>query len=244
MLKKFALKYLLSVGRELADKRENAVLSMMEGEKRKKFLDLGCGDGVLTLRRAQAVGSQEIYGFDILDSEIRKARKNGIVMKKGDLNGKLPYKNNEFDAIAATQVIEHLLDTDLFVSEVYRILKKGGIFVISTENLASWHNVFALLLGMQPSTGPWISRRFSIGFHPLYEEHIKEYEVKPFLGEMIGHTNVIAYNSFKQLFKKYKFKLLDERAVGYYPFPSSLADFFSRIDKWHAVDMVLKLQKK
>lgn len=46
-------------------------------------------------------------------------------------------------------MIEHVSNVDLFVSEVFRVLKKGGHAVISTENGSSWHNVFAAAMGWQ-----------------------------------------------------------------------------------------------
>lgn len=47
-------------------------------------------------------------------------------------------------------MIERLADTDVFVADLGRVLAPGGYAVVSTENLAGWHNVFALVLGWQP----------------------------------------------------------------------------------------------
>lgn len=55
-----------------------------------------------------------------------------------------------FDLVHANQVIEHLYETDLFIKEIYRILKKGGYAIISTPNLAGLHNIVSLILGKQP----------------------------------------------------------------------------------------------
>lgn len=60
-------------------------------------------------------------------------------------------------------VIEHLFDTDNFVSESFRILKPGGYTIVSTVNLASWHNIFALILGYQPFDFANISIKGTIG---------------------------------------------------------------------------------
>ncbi len=48
------------------------------------------------------------------------------------------------------EVIEHLYNSDLVISEIYRILKRNGILILSTPNLASWINRLVLLLGYQP----------------------------------------------------------------------------------------------
>jgi SAM-dependent methyltransferase len=69
---------------------------------------------------------------------------------EADLNDGLPFDDERFDVVVSNQVLEHLADTDAFVSEVARVLRPGGVAAVSTENLASWHNIAALLLGWQP----------------------------------------------------------------------------------------------
>lgn len=224
-------------------KREKEVRFLLPRQADAKYLDLGCEDGKLTAQRANIIGTKNIYGVEILKNEIEKAKKLGIDVKNADLNKKISFENNSFDIITATQVIEHLYDVDNFVSEVHKILKKGGIFIVSTENLAAWHNVVALILGLQPSAGPFISTKFSLGFHPLNKEHIKDYQQNPHLAYMNGHTRVMAYNSFKKLFDEYGFEVISEKTLGYYPLPGILADVFSNIDRWHALDIILKLKK-
>lgn len=240
------INYLKYIGLAAGNKRNESVLELLELKKNAKYLDVGCGDGELTIRRAKKIGTTQIFGTEIILSEIKKAEQREIIIKKEDLNRKLSYKDNEFDVIAATQVIEHLTDIDTFVSELYRILKKNGILIVSTENLASWHNIFALFIGLQPSTGPWISRKFSIGFHPLYKEHIKEYKDNPQHHhlEQNPHTRVMTYRAMKKLFESYGFKLVSEKTVGYYPFPPFVSNILATIDRWHAVGMILKLIKE
>lgn len=68
-------------------------------------------------------------------------------------------------------VIEHLFDIDRLLFEVKRMLKPGGIAVITTSNLASWYNRLSLLFGWQPF---WteVSTKFVIG-NPLRERRAK-----------------------------------------------------------------------
>lgn len=80
------------------------------------------------------------------------------------MNKGIALENESIDVVFSNQVIEHLYETDKFISEIYRILKPGGYAVISTENLSSWHNIFALILGWQPfSLSNISSLRSSIG---------------------------------------------------------------------------------
>lgn len=83
----------------------------------------------------------------------------------GRLNGidfntsRLPFEDASLDAVVCEQVIEHLHNTTWFVSELNRVLKPNGTLVLSTENLASWPNLLALLSGCAPfSTQPCCGR--------------------------------------------------------------------------------------
>lgn len=235
--------YLKTIGNEAGNDRREKVLASLPTIPRARYLDCGCGDGKFTIEMANKLKTQNIYGIEIIESEARKARKLGIRVKQVDLEKRLPFGANQFAVITAIQVIEHLYDVDIFISEIYRILKPCGIFIVSTENLASWHNIIALILGLQPSTGPVISRRFLVGFHPLAKEHLTEHREKPFLAQMRGHTRAMAYRSFIKIFEIYGFRLLDKKTAGYYPLPRSLADLFTKIDKKHSLDVILKLCK-
>jgi SAM-dependent methyltransferase len=76
-----------------------------------------------------------------------------------DLNKikELPYNDNLFDIVTATEVIEHLEDFRAIIREIYRVLKPGGIFVLSTPNIINinsrlrnlWFG-FAELMGPLP----------------------------------------------------------------------------------------------
>jgi len=58
--------------------------------------------------------------------------------------------SESIDLITALEVIEHLVNTDHVLREVYRVLKKGGHFLITTPNLAGWINRITILFGYQP----------------------------------------------------------------------------------------------
>src|SRR3989339_769870 len=129
-----------------------------------------------------------------------------------DLNLKWSVKSKSFDVITATEVIEHLIDLDNFFSEVKRALKDRGKLIISTENLAGYHNIFTLLLGNQPYTGPYLSRRFSVSRGPS-----SEFYDKGISGYMNPHINVMTYKALILILKKYGFTILKNQGVGFYP---------------------------
>lgn len=102
-----------------------------------KLLDCGCNDGAWTVQFLDRVKNAELYGIEIVKSKAQKARNRGINVFIEDLNEQFPFQDNFFNIVHANQVIEHITNTDNFISEIWRILVPGGCAIICTENLAS-----------------------------------------------------------------------------------------------------------
>ena len=101
-------------------------------------VDLGCGRGNDVIRMAQSVGEKGLaYGLDISDGMIDKAQKNAaklgvsnVQFIKSELESlKLP--SNIADLLISNCTINHASDKATVWNEVYRVLKKGGRFVVS-----------------------------------------------------------------------------------------------------------------
>jgi ubiquinone/menaquinone biosynthesis C-methylase UbiE len=104
------------------------------GLKNKTILDFGCGDGFYSLY-VHGKGAKEVCGIDsspemIRLANIRKkdAKNSDIIFKVADGNN-LPFIENKFDIIFANFVLVHFDDLQKPLSEIYRILKTGGIFI-------------------------------------------------------------------------------------------------------------------
>jgi len=96
-------------------------------------LDIGCGGGSLTKLIAEK-GTKCVIGFDASNNNIKNANKDKHKNKKfvvGDALS-LPFKEKYFDKVLTTEIIEHIDDDSKFVSEIARVLKKGGYAVITT----------------------------------------------------------------------------------------------------------------
>ncbi len=113
-----------------------------------KALDIGCGDGGIA-ERIQNLGIN-MYGIDVSHEQLKNAEKRGVHTQEGDIQKTLPYNDNSFDIVFAGEVIEHIADPRNFVTEINRILKTGGLFVVTTPNLAGFDNRIRLLFGKIP----------------------------------------------------------------------------------------------
>jgi len=212
---------------------ERSIYKLLEKNPKVKVLDLGCWDGDLSIKVAKYIGTEKVYGVEIDPNKVKKAKLKGVKVYKEDLNKKFPFKKNYFDVVIASQVIEHLYNTDNFVEEIYRVLKPYGYVIISTNNLASWHNLFALVLGYQPFPSD-ISRYTNIGkLIGLFKGD----------GKSWSHLRIFTTYSLIDLLKFHKFNINKVVGVGYYPFPQSLAILLSKLDKIHSAYVTVKATK-
>lgn len=94
------------------------------------LLDCGCGDGEFL----NYVGRRISKGYGV-DNLIKNLRPGGnYTFIEGNLNERIPLDNDVTDIVTALAVLEHLDDPDAFVKEVFRILKPGGAFILTTPS--------------------------------------------------------------------------------------------------------------
>lgn len=99
-----------------------------------KVLDVGCGDGAV-MSKINYDKKFDVYGVDLYKPYLEKAKKGGVYKKLilSDLR-KLKFQNKSFDAVLASQVIEHLSKKDSLklISKLEKIAKHKVI--LSTPN--------------------------------------------------------------------------------------------------------------
>lgn len=197
--------------------------------------DLGCDDGKWTLKLGEAVGTSHLFGVELIDERRLQAESIGVDTKSSDLNGPLPYEDNCFDLIHANQVIEHLSNIDNFISEIYRALKPGGHLIISTENLASWHNIFALILGYMPFSLTNVTSKTAALGNPLAPHTDEEF----WESATWHHKTVFSTKGLVQLLSLHGFEIAAIKGAGYYPF----GNLFAAMDPYHCAFITIKAIK-
>ena len=101
-------------------------------------VDLGSGRGTDVLRMAESVGETGfVYGVDISDGMLEKARRNAdkfgvrnVSFIRSELE-KLELPDKVADLVISNCTLNHAADKQAVWNEIYRILRKGGRFVIS-----------------------------------------------------------------------------------------------------------------
>ena len=100
---------------------------------RARVLDAPCG-GEAALTRALIESGFDAQGAD-LDSQPEGLL--GKAFAKVDLDQPLPWSDGAFDAVFSTEGIEHLENHFSFLREVCRVLKPGGLLVLTTPNITA-----------------------------------------------------------------------------------------------------------
>lgn len=130
----------------------------------KKILDAGCADGELL---AGFVKKHQIYGIDNAVNLIRSARQKGLLTRICNLEDKIPFPEGHFDLVVAHHVIEHIVDTDRFLFQCNRVLKKGGTLFLTFPNTATFVSIILLLFNLPCY--------FGAGYQSL---HVRDFTLK------------------------------------------------------------------
>ena len=153
-------------------RREFIVKRFLTKEKG-TLLDFGCNDGHYLFLYKN--GKQ--YGLDIAKTFLDKIVNEHPEIICVQNNGKvLPFKENFFDLILCTEVLEHIDFPLELLKEFYKVLKKGGKICITTPNHFDERNVYV----------EWgdIYQQFGVKLEKLYHTSYKPYELNILLKEV------------------------------------------------------------
>ncbi|AFL80036.1 ubiquinone/menaquinone biosynthesis methyltransferase [Aequorivita sublithincola DSM 14238] len=136
------LNRVISLGSDI--KWRKKVIKMVAEKNPKTILDIATGTGDLAIQFAENSSAEKIIGLDLSEGMLSVARKKvsgkpiseKIEFIQADSEA-LPFEDNSFDAITVSFGIRNFENLEKGLSEILRVLKKGGIFVILETSVPS-----------------------------------------------------------------------------------------------------------
>jgi ubiquinone/menaquinone biosynthesis C-methylase UbiE len=117
-------------------------------------LDLGCGDGRLTLE----LRARRIVGADVSRVALERARgrvaERDVELVELTPGAVLPFDDSSFDLVLLAETIEHVVDVQSLLSEARRVLQPGGEIAITTPAHGRRTGWSMLLRGFERSFDP------------------------------------------------------------------------------------------
>ncbi|NBO17472.1 MAG: class I SAM-dependent methyltransferase [Proteobacteria bacterium] len=126
----------------------NKVLEMIPSKG--KVLDIGCFSGYLLEKIKEKNPHIDVFGVDASKESVRYYVEKGLNVIEVDAEGKLPFEDSFFNTVIGMEIIEHIVDTDSFLIEIKRILKKDGYLILTTPNVLSLSRRLMALFGVNP----------------------------------------------------------------------------------------------
>ncbi len=165
----------------------------------KNLLDLGCGRGDFLHAFAQC--GLEVQGLDNTSTD-KNIFPETIISSEIEATT-LPFKENTFDVVFSKSVIEHIHNTDVFLSEIYRILKPSGMCILMTPD---WKAQFKHFYDDYTHVKPFTQMGLSdvIQAHGFTQVEVKRFRQLPFVWKNPNlHWLCDLLSFFPEYFKKY-----------------------------------------
>jgi len=103
------------------------------------ILDIGCAEGILVSKLCY-LSEVFVVGLDISGNLVRQGIKNARSIKPSNIDfvvgdaENLPFKQNSFDTIICSEVIEHVPQPNILLIEANRVLSNNGFMILTAPN--------------------------------------------------------------------------------------------------------------
>ncbi len=176
--------------------------------KQKRILDIGAGKGGFMIQALDE--GIEIFGLEKNEQNIKIAKQK-MAEKNYDQNRiiqglveTLPWKDNSFDFVNASEVLEHVENPDKMLTEMQRVLKTDGQAYLSIPNRYGLYDPHFHLYFIN-----WMPRSWSKRVLTLLKKH-KDYNEDSGY-QSLEQMHYLTYKQCFQLLKKYGFMVQDSR---------------------------------
>ncbi|MEX2007361.1 MAG: methyltransferase domain-containing protein [Candidatus Levyibacteriota bacterium] len=142
------------------------LLSIAKSLEPVSILDAGCGEGFTLVKLIENGIGKKLEGVEYSEIAIKLSKKiNPHLNIRFGTVYELPYKDNSFDLVLCTEVLEHLEEPEKALAEIKRVSKKYLLLTVPNE---PWFTYQRILRG---------KNLFQFGAHP---EHIQHWTVGKF----------------------------------------------------------------
>jgi SAM-dependent methyltransferase len=127
---------------------QTEVIEVLRTQGARRIADIACGTGILADRIERELHPDEIYGVDMSDGMLAKARQrsSAVIWRKGPAE-QLPFDDEALDAVVSTSAF-HFFDQPAALREFHRVLRPGGVAAVAT--LSPWHGLPLPVLADHP----------------------------------------------------------------------------------------------
>jgi ubiquinone/menaquinone biosynthesis C-methylase UbiE len=156
----------------------------------KNLLDVGCGDGSITLAVTKQLKILNTPNCVDVENWFDTYNEKTKLINLKYTNGKnIDFESNSMDIIMALHSLHHIKDLDDMLNEISRVLKKGGIFVIKEHDCNNENTQLTIDI-----------------FHSIYAMVLTENPTESFLDEY--YAKYFSYDQLKDLLDTKGFKIL------------------------------------
>ena len=220
----------VSSGPERAFRQAQMLAAVLAGRTgAQRIVDVGCGDGSATYLVTKLDARNTVIGVDWSANALSQARARGLLVVQGGVDtAGLPLPDGCADVVIMSELIEHLVDTDAAIDEARRVLRPGGVLLLSTPNLAAWFNRGLVGLGIQPVFSE-VSLRGIYG-RPGHE--------------VVGHLRLFTRRALVEFLTARGFRC--ERVLGapYHDVPRLLRPLDRSLSRWPSMASILLVQAR
>lgn len=192
---------------EFDDRIERCIKAILK-LKPASLLDIGCGDGFFLreLRRRNA-SPLSLSGIDRDVESVNRANLDRFDCRVGQIEDQLPFDGDSFDFVFAGEIIEHVINPDFLLAEIWRVLKPGGKLLLTTPNLLCWYNRILMLIGVTPM---YVEHSYYANYGPSYSF---AKEVTP----AVGHLRIFNFAPLRSVVYQNGFEILSIKGAARLP---------------------------
>lgn len=114
--------------------RQELIKDLLVPEKPRNILDIGCGTGETLTFMKKVFPKSKLQGIDYLPEAVKYTKSRGHSARRADALH-LPFADASFDAVLLLDVIEHIKDDSGVIKEAKRVLKPGGVIILTAPAL-------------------------------------------------------------------------------------------------------------